>query len=445
MSIPRVLLAPTHRTGLANAIAAALTEIATAHGQSVRYHHVGPLSPACSWDRWEGAAFLDPALYGEETLLELYEAATHRATVSLLSSSAGLFDQQDGVSWLPGDVARLLDCPVVVVLDCRDWGTGLRVLLSGLQLEAADLNLAGIILSGVADREHFTSLRRICTSRNLAVVGCLFEGDGPGWKTPAPSAWELPLDPSLLDAVSRQVDIAGVVSIAGQRGFLSAQSWLTDRGAEGPVIAVAGGKGFTLWSRDSVEVLRAAGARVRRLDLLEDSELPEDLAGLVLAGTLWPGALADIAMNTALLRAVRARIARGLPTLALGGGMLVLLDRVQDFLGRTSDMAGVIPAQAEVLWDLEEPVYVKLNAARSNLLFTESETATGWVLTEAEISDPGPAWVSPFRIDGAGQEERGEGLLGESVLASRVLVHLAANREMARRFVSRCSSYAART
>ena len=116
-------------------------------------------------------------------------------------------------------------------------------------------------------------------------MGCLFEGDGPGWEAGAPGAWGLPLEASVLEAVSRQVDVDGLISIAGQRGFLSWQNWFTDRGADGPVIAVAAGKGFTPWSRDSM-VLRSAGAGCR-LDLVQHS-LP-GTAGLILAGTLWLG------------------------------------------------------------------------------------------------------------------------------------------------------------
>ena len=116
------------------------------------------------------------------------------------------------------------------------------------------------------------------------MVGCLYEGDGPGWETPAPGAWGLPLDQALLEAVERQVDVGALVDLAGQRGFLSSQNLLTDRGSEGPLVMVAGGAGFTPWSRDSIEVLRAAGARIRRLDLVEDEVLPAEAAGLVLAG-----------------------------------------------------------------------------------------------------------------------------------------------------------------
>ena len=141
----------------------------------------------------------------------------------------------------------------------------------------------------------------------IPVAGCLFEGQGLGWDSTAPpGAWGLPLPPDLLEAVARQVDVDGLWSLAGQRGFLSAPNWLSDRGADGPVVAVASGKGFTPWSRDSIEVLRSAGAQVRRLDLVEDSALPPGTAGLVLAGTLWPETIPDIAMNTALSERHRA-------------------------------------------------------------------------------------------------------------------------------------------
>ncbi len=444
MSIPRVLITPTHRTGLADAIAAIVAEIATARGLTVRYHHLGPLSPGASWDRWEGAAFIDPALYNEDLLLGLYDVATRGAALSLLSSTCGVLDRQDGVEWLPADVARLLDCPIVVLMDCRGWGSGIRVLVSGLRSRLGGVNLAAAILSGVSDRDHMVQLRKVLAEEGLPVVGCFYDGDGPGWGTDPPGAWSLPLDSTLVEAVSRQVDIDGLISVAGQRGFLSWQSWLTDRGAEGPVVAVAGGKGFTPWSRDSIEVLRSAGADVRRLDLVEHAELPARTAGLILAGTVWPGALADVAANTPLLRVIRERVEEGLPTLGFGGGMLVLLDKVQDSLGRSAELAGVVPASAEILWDLEEPVHVDLAVEQDNLLMAKNERLTGWVLTETEIVGPGDGWESPLSVvDAEGGARRPESSAAGVLLCSRVLIHLAATSDMASRFVRRCAAYAA--
>jgi cobyrinic acid a,c-diamide synthase len=445
VSVPRVLLAPTHHTGLANAVAAALAEILTAQGQRIRFHHLGALTPASSWDRWEGASFLDPALYDDSTLLALYDVAVRGATLSLLSASRGLLDRGEGVDWLPTHVARLLDCPIVAVMDCRGWGTGVRALVAGLKDELTDLNFAGALLTGVANRDHFDMLRAVLSDQGIATVGCLFEGDGPAWDSPAPGPWGLPLESSMLDAISRQVDTAEFHAIAGQRGFLSSQSWITDRGAGGPLVMVAGGKGFTPWSRDSIEVLRSAGAQVRRLDLLEDRELPPETCGLVLAGTLWPATLTEIALNRSLCRDLRSRISEGLPTIAMGGGMLALLSKVQDSLGRTVELTDVLPAEGEILWDLDEPIYLDVTAERDNLLLTRGQTAKAWLATEAEILYPAGGWDPPFTARSTGNAvAQAEGAGTTSLLCTRVFVHLAANPDMAARFVGHCASYAAR-
>jgi cobyrinic acid a,c-diamide synthase len=348
MSVPRVLLIPTHRTGLADALAAAVSEIATAQGLEVRYHHVGPLAPLSAWDRWEGAVFMDPALTGEETLLGLYEVSVRNADLSLLSSSVGLLDRREGLDWVPADLAGLLDCPVVVVLDCRGWGTGIKVISSGIKARLGTSNLAGAILSGVTDQEHCELLKKVLAEDDIRVAGCLFSGQGLEWDSPPPGPWGLPLSVDVLEAVAKQVDVNGLLGLAGQRGFLAAHHRLSNRGGEGPVILVASGKGFTPWSRDSIEVLRSAGAQVRRLDLLKDEPLPQDAAGLILAGTLWPETIQEISMNTTLLRDIADQVGRGLPTLALGGGMLLMLAELQDTLGRTSEFAGVIPARGEI-------------------------------------------------------------------------------------------------
>src|SRR5660397_280831 len=56
LSAPRILLAPTHRTELANALAATISEAVARQGRSVRYHHLGVLPPPLIWSqpgRWQ--------------------------------------------------------------------------------------------------------------------------------------------------------------------------------------------------------------------------------------------------------------------------------------------------------------------------------------------------------------------------------------------------------
>lgn len=444
MSVPRVLLIPTHRTGVADAIAAAASEILTAQGREVRYHHVGPLCPMSAWDRAEGAVFVDPDLSGEDAALGLYEIAVRHADVSLLSSTTGLLDRKAGTRWAPADLAGLLDCPVVVVMDCRGWGTGLRVVVTGIKAHLRSIDLAGVVLTGVSDVEHCDLLKRVLADEGVKVVGCLYAGQELDWDCRAPGPWGLPLTAGLLEAVSKQVDIDGLLSLAGHRGFLAGHKRFSSNGGNGPVVMIAGGQGFTQWSRDSVEVLRSAGAQVRRLDLLTDHVLPTETAGLVIAGTFWPETIQDTSMNTSLLQDMHDKIAGGLPTLAMGGGMFVMFSALQDSLGRTSEFAGVIPARGELLWDLEEPAYVEVNAVRDNVLLAKGDKVMGWVTSDSELTRVDQGWEPPLVMRGAGSaEERSDSFGSVSLLCSPAMIHLAATKEAGARFVGRCEEFAA--
>ena len=123
--------------------------------------------------------------------------------------------------------------------------------------------------------------------------------------------------------------------------------------------------------------------------------------------------------------------------------MLVLLHQVQDTLGRTSELAGVIPSLAEILWDLESPAYVEIYSERDNLLLARGEKRMGWVLTEMELSGARGGWDSPLRLRSTESElETSEGVGTDSLLSSPAMLHLAAGGELAERFVGRCAENA---
>ncbi|HZK48094.1 MAG TPA: hypothetical protein VFD74_00640 [Thermoleophilia bacterium] len=444
MSAARILLAPTHRTGVALAITAALAEVMGQQERQVRYHQLGATSPTAVWDRWEGSSFLDPALYGLETMLELYDSMVHGADLSLVATNRGLLDESAEGGWTPAGVAQALECPVVLVVDCRGWAKGMAALVEGFRARSGDNAPAGIILTGVQDRSQREALRRALDRLGIPVVGCMYAGDGPGWDSVAPGAWSLPLGLDVVESVHRQVDASGLERLAGQRGFFPPLAAGHGRvnGGDGPLIMVAGGRGFTPWSRDSIELLRAAGARIKRLDLARDESLPPETAGVVLAGHLWVEALPELAANYQLMRELRVCAGEGMPMLALGGGMLYLLRRVQDDRGRSFDLAGLLPAEGEMIGDLDEATYLDVEVKRDCLLFAEGERMKGWVSTDAEIMEAPASRSFPFTVSAAGWESpQSEGALARNLLCSRVLVHLASVPQSARRFVAACERY----
>lgn len=444
MSASRILLAPTHRTGAAMAIAAALAEIVGKQKRNVRYHTIGATCPAGVWDRWEGASFLDPGLYDVAQMVKLYEAIVRGADLSLLAAERGVLDAVDERGWTPADVARALDCPIVLVVDCRGWGAGLGGLVEGFRTRLGAHGLAGLLLTGLRDKRHREVIRKALLGSNVPVVGCIYEGDGPSWDSVAPGPWGVPLGPEFVEAVHRQVDSPGLEGLAGQRGFLAGASiGPGDRQSpDGPLVLVAGGWGFTPWSRDSIELLRLAGSRVMRLDLAHDERLPDETAGVIVAGHLWTDALPELAGNYSLMRDIRVRASEGMPLLALGGGMLYTMRRVQDERGRSFELAGLLPAEAEVVGVMEEPNYLDIEVKRDCLLFAEGERLVGWLATDAEIMEAPASRSYPFVVSAADWDAPlSEGAAVLNLLCSRVLVHLASVPQSTRRFVAACGRY----
>jgi cobyrinic acid a,c-diamide synthase len=451
LSVPRVLLAPSHRTGLAAAVAAAVAEIVGRQERQVRYHLLGASGPADAWDRWEGSSFLDPSLYDRDTLLRLYELTTRGADLSLLASTRGLFDTREGAAWTPADAAATLDAPIVLVVDCRGWGAGLAGLVAGFNEQRRDVQLSGVLLTGVEDRTHREALRAALTRTNVPVVGSLPAADaatvGLTWEGRAPGAWGAPLSEAALELVFQHLDVPGLETLAGQRGFIlgtgpRVAGHVDDRDGA-PLVLVAAGRGFTPWARDGIEVLRGAGARVRRLDLIGDDSLPEDTAGLVIAGHLWPDTIGELAQNFGLMRHLRVRVADGLPTLALGGGALYFLKRLQDASGRSHELAGILPGTGEVIGDLDEVGYLEVRAERDSVLLRAGETVTGWVAGDAEIQESPVSRNFPLSVGAPGWPQRQlEGAATGDLLCSRVLVHLASHPLAAARFVAACTRFA---
>lgn len=445
MSTPRILLAPTHRSGMALAITAALAEVIGRQERQVRFHQLGVTSPLSVWDRWEGSSFLDPTLYSDQRMLELYESVVRGAHISLLTTDRGLLDEGSAGGWTPAGVAQTLDCPIVLVVDCRGWDRGLVALIEGFNARTGPDGLAGLILTGVQDHAQREVLRRALGATGVPVVGCVYAGDGPGWDDSAPGAWNVPLGLDIIESVHRQVDVSGLEGLAGRRGFFPGLGAGVAGPPDdvGPLIMVAGGRGFTPWSRDSIELMRFTGAKIKRLDLAADEALPPETAGVVLAGHLWTEALPELAGNFQLMRELRVRATEGMPLLALGGGMLYLLRRVQDDRGRSFDLAGVLPAEGEIIEDLDEAAYLDVEVKRECLLFSEGDRVKGWVSTDAEIMEAPASRNPPFSVSAPGWgSPQLEGAVAQNLLCSRVLVHLASVPHSTGRFVAACGRYA---
>jgi cobyrinic acid a,c-diamide synthase len=395
---------------------------------------------------------LDPVLVGEDRIGPLFAHGVVGTDLAVVEGVMGLFDGRGGTAGFgsTAHVARLLDAPVLLVVDARGQGRSLAALLHGFRGYEPTVRLAGVVLNQVGSPRHEQVLREACAEIGLPVLGAVPRGA----EVALPSR-HLGLVPAaehgdaaqravaaMAELITRSVDLGAVCRLAATAGPLTTTVWDPEseigsvsegRVADGPVIAVAGGAAFTFGYAEHVELLLAAGARVVTVDPLRDEALPDGVAALVLPGGFPERHAPSISENTKLRADVASFARSGGIVQAECGGLLYLLDELDGL-----PMCGVLPGTAEMSATLALG-YRDAVAATDSVAHRAGERRTGHEFhrTQVTTTDPTPAW---HWRDHDGRPHR-EGFVQDRVHASYLHTHPAGSPETVARLVGKASQW----
>ena len=85
----------------------------------------------------------------------------------------GLFDGYDRERGSSYEIARVLDIPVVLVVDARSAAYSMAALLSGFINFRKDIRIAGVIYNKVGSPRHFQMLQQVCDDLGIVCLGYL--------------------------------------------------------------------------------------------------------------------------------------------------------------------------------------------------------------------------------------------------------------------------------
>ena len=227
-----------------------------------------------------------------------------------------------------------------------------------------------------------------------------------------------------------------ILAAATMRGFLPGRPrrlLAPSAAAAGLSLAVAWGPPLAPFALENVDVLQAMGVELAPLDLAHDRELPAGVSGLLLAGQLDEDELPAFAGNDALKTAIAAAIGGGLPTLAFGGGALLLLRRLADSRGRSHELAGVLPAEAELLEWYERPRYVTARPGPGNPYCDGEDTLYELFDLEFLVLEQD---AFAFVVDEPGEAGQAEGFVLGRLLATTLYPSLPRRPSLASAFVA---------
>ncbi len=372
-----LLISAAHKSSGKTTVSIGLCAALRARGLGVQPFKKGPdyIDPI-----WLGLASgrecrnLDFHLMAPDEIRALFDRFNSAADVSLIEGNKGLYDGLD----LDGSnsnaaLAKLLEAPVVLVIDARGMTRGIAPLILGYQAFDRDIRIAGVILNNIGGSRHEGKLRAVIEHyTEVPVIGAVHHNrdlqilERHLGLMPANEAAEATRQVDEIGRlVAAQVDMDRLLDIARSSPPSAVRAEAAQPAAgERLRIGVARDRAFGFYYGDDLEALRAAGAELVFIDMLQDKTLPA-VDGLFIGGGFPEAFMAELAANQPMRAQVKAAIEAGLPAYAECGGLMYLA-RSLEWKGERREMVGVIPGDIVMH---ERPVgrgYVKLKETQDS-------------------------------------------------------------------------------
>jgi len=307
----RLLISAAHKSSGKTTLSVGLCAVLTRRGLAVQPFKKGPdyIDPM-----WLGLASgrpchnLDFFLMRHDEIVATVAQRTANADLALIEGNKGLYDGLD----LDGSnsnaaLAKLLQAPVVLVIDARGMTRGVAPLILGYQAFDRDIRIAGVILNQLGGARHERKLRAVIEHyTDVPVIGAVHHDDrltiverhlGLVPSNEA-SAARARID-AIADVVAGQVDLDRLMALANtapafpaHAGPSNAETVARTAGADGaaatdkrPVrLGIARDAAFAFYYPSDLETLRQHGAELVPFDTLKDGRLPEVDALLIGGG-----------------------------------------------------------------------------------------------------------------------------------------------------------------
>jgi cobyrinic acid a,c-diamide synthase len=283
--------------------------------------------------------------------------ARHATEVNIVEGNKGLYDglALDG-SNSNAALAKMLDLPVILVIDARGMTRGIAPLILGYQAFDRDINIAGVILNNLGGSRHESKLRAVIEHyTDVPVIGAIHHDERLsiverhlGLMPSNESHVASSKIKQIASAIAEQVDLDKLLALT-QKEPLAIPHTATVSPlpcGEKVRIAIARDRSFGFYYADDLDALEAAGAELVPIDTLRDAHLP-DVDGLYIGGGFPETCATELEANVTLRGEIKRAIEQGMPAYAECGG-LMYLSRGITYEDRTFEMVGAIPGDVQM-------------------------------------------------------------------------------------------------
>jgi cobyrinic acid a,c-diamide synthase len=450
---PRLLIAGTHsgvgKTSVVIAILGALRR----RGLPVQGFKVGPdfIDPMYHREVTGAPSYnLDGWLMGREGVRQAFARMAPRDEVSIIEGVMGLFDgRATGSEGSSAEVAALVQAPILLVLDVGGMSRSAAALVQGYAHFDPTVRVAGVVLNRVGGERHYQLVKTsIEEQAGVPVWGYLPWDDGLvlperhlGLVPVGEDAAFQRVCRALAASAERTIDLAAIVAAAHGASSLEINQ---DVGMPVPAnrarIGVARDAAFNFYYEANFRWLRHWGAELVEFSPLADPGLPVDVDGLYFGGGFPEVFAKGLAANGAFIEALRRAHQAGIPIYAECGGLMYLVEAIQDSAGVRHPMVGLLPGLCRLTDRLQNFGYKEVQSLRDSVLGPQGMRTRGhefhYSLWEGRPQDTGLYWTHSSHGD-----EQEEGYSVANLTASYVHLHFDACPQVARSLVDKAVEF----
>ncbi|GBC62027.1 cobyrinic acid a,c-diamide synthase [Desulfonema ishimotonii] len=468
---PRIFIAGlrggTGKTTLSIGIIAAWRKL----GRSVAPYKKGPDYIDAGWLTLAAGRpcyNLDTFLVEKESVRHSFLSHTRPGDIAVIEGNRGLYDGIDveGAT-SSAEVAKLLDTPVILCMDCTKATRTIAAILNGCVAFDPDVHISGVILNRIAGPRHEKILREnIEYHCGIPVVGAVPKLGEQTQNFPERHMGLVPTPEHVLaknsidmaaDVAARYIDLDALNTIALGAAVkrdvspcrcpsaceLTSDPPCTSASAPNgkPRIGIIRDSAFQFYYPDNIEALIAHGAEPVFISAFEDAGLPE-IDALYIGGGFPETHAGKLGTNTRFMEQLRSLAEGGLPVYAECGG-LMYLGKSLIIDGKTYPMSGVLPIVFGLAHKPQGLGYTVVSVERENPYFEVGTEVRGHEFRYSQVLEWGGTERDMiFSMKrGTGFLNKRDGICHKNVFATYTHIHALGVPSWAKAMVANAAVY----
>lgn len=378
---------------------------------------------------------LDSFFMNPSQIRDSYNKAMKDKDMAVIEGVRGLYEGIDSINDIgsTASVAKALDAPVILIINSRSLVKSAAALVIGFRELDKEINIAGVILNKVKNKNHYLKTKRsIEEITGVEVIGGIKRDDKI-----AITQRHLGLVPAVekknslnhidnwSEIIKESIDLDRLVEIMkGAPKINSNLEPIWNRLNKQPVkIGVAFDEVFNFYYKENIESLEANNAKIEYFSPLNDENLP-DVDGLYIGGGYPELFSKELANNKTMLQDIKQLHLNDRPIFAECGGLMYLMNSIHD-----DKMVNVYPYKSVLTDRVQALKYTITEVQEDNIISKKGDVINGheFHYSKVLVDKNNISSKLAFKIlRGKGSYDNQDGFMERNTLASYVHTHVAA-------------------